>query len=415
MTEAEEFSADLIEESVRRARRESALFMNSVRLALSSAFVVLYLFAILVLDMEGMRHSIWLIVAYWTGSGLLWHFARRSRKILRASRFAVPLFDIPVVTVIQWINLPFSESPEATTIFTLSVYLFLTVMSSFSMRARHLFACALAGTLCIWLLDLRGGLPAISYFSAPLMLFAAAWMMSYLPGRQTALIREAAERKARRDRLARHFSPGVAELIESHDEPGEGEACELSVLFCDIRGFTEISEAMEAREVVGLLNEFHGYMVDAVFRFGGTLDKYLGDGLLAYFNAPARQHDHAERAVHCALAMIEDLKTFNEKWIRDGAAAIRVGVGVHSGQAIVGEIGASHRREFTAIGDTVNVGSRLQGLTKNFQSDVLVSEPVVRQIADTGDLKFESVGSVAVRGRRQEVEVFVPSSKQIGS
>ena len=305
--------------------------MNRVRFLLAAAFVGLYLIGWFGLEMENFHRTFWLVVlVYWVGSGLLWHFSKTNNVVLRFSRFAIGAVDIPGrVTLIQWINLPLSESSHATTLFTLSIFLFLTVMSAFTMRHHHLYACAAIGIVCIWILESRADAPLISYYSAPVMLIATAWMMSRLPRRQTALVREAAERKARRDRLARHFSPGVAELIESHDEPGEGEDCELSILFCDIRGFTQISESMEARDVVALLNEFHGAMVDAIFRFGGTLDKYLGDGLLAYFNAPARQKDHAERAVRCALAMVEDLEDLNQDRARSGAAPIRVGIGVH--------------------------------------------------------------------------------------
>jgi len=405
---ASEDSADLIEGSLLEARKESARFLNRVRFLLTSAFVGLYLIGWFALGMENFHETFWFMLLYWIGAGLLWHFSKKSDAILRASRVAIGVVDMPLVTLVQWINLPLSESPHATTLFTLSIYLFLTVMSAFTMRSHYLYLCAGVGIVCIWILESRAQAPVISYFSAPVMLIATAWMMGRLPRRQTALVREAAERKARRDRLARHFSPGVAELIESHDEPGEGEACELSVLFCDIRGFTQISESMDACEVVGLLNDFHGAMVDTIFRYGGTLDKYLGDGLLAYFNAPARQHDHAERATHCALEMLNELERFNDKRAKTGHEPIRVGIGVHAGQAVVGEIGAQHRREFTAIGDTVNVGSRLQGLTKNYDSDVLVSEPVVRQISEEAELAFEGVGKVAVRGRRQEIEVFVP-------
>ncbi|NNE91038.1 MAG: adenylate/guanylate cyclase domain-containing protein [Verrucomicrobiales bacterium] len=400
---------DLIEDSLREARGNSARFMNRVRFFLASGFVGLYVFVKYFLKLETLDRTFSLILAYWVGAGLLWYFSRKNNVVLRWSRVAIGAVDIPTATLIQWMNLPYSESAHATVMFTLSIYVFLTVMSSFTLRSHHLFICAAIAVAGFLLLASRVDLTIVSYIVAPLMLIAAAWMMSQLPRRQTALIREAAERKARRDRLARHFSPGVAELIESHEDPDEGEACELSVLFCDIRGFTRMSEAMEAPDVVRLLNEFHGTMVDTVFRHGGTLDKYLGDGLLAYFNAPARQTDHAERAVRCALAMIEDLDRFNGQRLKnDNAEPIRVGIGVHSGQAVVGEIGAIHRREYTAIGDTVNVGSRLQELTRQFESDVLVSEPVIRQIEPDSGIRFESAGTVAVRGRTQEIEVFFP-------
>ena len=237
--------------------------------------------------------------------------------------------------------------------------------------------------------------------------------MSWLPRRQTLLIRETAERQARRDRLARYFSPGVAEVIESHDTPGSGESCEITVLFCDIRGFTSLSENLAATEVVGLLNDFHGHMVDEIFRYGGTLDKYLGDGLLAYFNAPVRQADHAGRAVECALAMVDRLEVLNRDRAARGEPPLRIGIGIHSGTAVVGNVGAANRREYTAIGDTVNVASRLQSLTRDQGVSILVSDATeaAATIADRrpAAIRFTSAGRVEVRGRTQGLEILVPS------
>ncbi len=399
-----------IGDSLIQARLSSAAFMNRIRLFLGLGFVLLYGVAIFWLNDGFYQRTLGLIIGYAVGAGLLQFLANRSKRILNLSRFAVPLFDVPVATVIQWFNLDRAESAEGTTMFTLSIYVFLTVMTSFSIRTRYLVVCAVISTLCIWLLEWQAGLPGISYISAPLMLTATVFGMHYMVRRQTSLIRDAAERKARRDRLARHFSPGVAEVIESRDDPGKGEVCELTVLFCDIRGFTKLSESIDAQEVIQLLNEFHSSMVNAIFRFGGTLDKYLGDGLLAYFNAPSRQKDHAERGVRCALAMIEDLETLNKKRFANGEAPIKIGIGLHSGKAVVGEIGATHRREFTAIGDTVNVGSRIEGLTKDHESDILVSQAVVDQVRSfSEELAFESAGTVPVRGRDQPIGIFVPS------
>ena len=403
--------SDLISESIERSRKESADLLNATRALLSVGFLFLYLVGIIVFDMEMFRSTLLLVAIYCVGAACLWFFGKRKPALLHLSRYAVPLFDMPAVFWIQWINIPAAESAEATSIFTLSIYVFLTVMSNFAMRQRQLLACAVIGTVCMWILSERADLPSISFLSAPLILAITAWMMGHLSLRQIRLIREGAERQAKRDRLARYFSPGVAEVIESHDEPGAGEACELSVLFCDIRGFTSLSEHLPAPVVVTLLNEFFGRMVDEVFRTGGTLDKYLGDGLLAWFNAPVRQSDHAERAVTCALAMKDALSDLNESRKGEGIEPICFGIGIHCGQAIVGNIGAAHRREFTAIGDTVNVASRLQGLTRKHAVEVLVSEAVREQVPDELGVTFDAVGEVEVRGREKAVKVFVPERK----
>lgn len=400
---------DLIEESLGRARKENALYMNRIRFGVASACVALFLFGASTLNLESFRETAWLMILYWIGSGLLWMGSRRSGKILTASRFAVPLLDMPFATLIQWLRLGFQDADGATAVFSLSVFLFLVMLSTFSMRVRQTILCAAEGTVLYWILANAAELSAISLVSAPIMLIMTAWMASALPLRQSRLIREAAEKQARRDRLALYFSPGVAEVIEARDELGEGESCELSVLFCDIRGFTRLSEPMEARDVVKLLNDFHGRMVDAIFRHGGTLDKYLGDGLLAYFNAPVPQRDHAERSVRCALAMVTELDLLNREREARGEAVIGMGIGIHAGHAVVGNVGAAHRREFTAIGDTVNVASRLQHMTREHEgADILVSEAVVDQCAGSGNLQFQPIADVEVRGRDQRLRIFAP-------
>lgn len=383
--------------------------MNFIRFALASAMVLLFLYANLGLNLDSFRGTGWLILLYWISAGIIWIGSRRYSGLLNASRFTVPLLDMPCATLVQWLRLGYDDSDSTTAVFSLSIFLFLVMLSTFSMRTRHTFVCAIIGTIFYWLLAREVGLLAISYVSAPIILLLTAWTASSLSRRQSRLVQESAEKQARRDRLALYFSPGVAEVIETRDDLGEGEACELSVMFCDIREFTTMSESMEARDVVKLLNDFHGGMVDTIFRYGGTLDKYLGDGLLAYFNAPVPQHDHAERSVRCALEMVASLDEINRKRAERDAPPIGMGIGVHAGQAVVGNVGAPHRREFTAIGDTVNVASRLQSMTRNHGGiDILVSEAVVNECSGCDDLKFEPVAEVEVRGRSQQLRIFRP-------
>lgn len=408
-------SHDLLETALAKGRRDGALTLNLARIALAGGAGAIYLLGVVGFGIEGLRQSQMLVLAYGVAAIALFLLAKRSELFARLSRFAVPVIDMPFTLVVQWINIEGFDNQEAVAMFTLSIFLFLTIVSALSMRTMQVFAAAGVATVLQSLLEWHAvgweaGEPNINYFSAPVMLFLTAWMAADIPRRRVNLIREMAEREARRSRLARYFSPGVAEVIEARDELGEGEACEISVMFADIRGFTKMSENLDAAEVVAMLNEFHGHMVEEVFAQAGTLDKYLGDGLMAYFNAPVRQPDHAIRAVKCALEMVAVIDRWNERKQLGGDERLEVGIGIHSGSAIVGVIGAPHRREFTAIGDTVNVASRLQGLTKEFRGSILVSEPVRVLASADPTLTFVEAGEADVRGRAEKVRVFRPEA-----
>ncbi len=213
-----------------------------------------------------------------------------------------------------------------------------------------------------------------------------------------------------RARLRKQFSayapPEVVEQIDSGVmlEKMEGVENEITVLFSDIRGFTSIGSTMEPRRLVRFLNLYFTAMTEVVFDYGGTVDKFIGDGLLVLYNAVVEQPDHAKRAVFTALEMQQRLKRLNEEWADEGFPEIRIGVGIHTGLAVVGNLGPEMRKDYTAIGSTVSLASRTEGLTKDFGVEVIVTQHTLDQLE--GMVEVKALGATEVRGIPEPVEMY---------
>jgi len=255
------------------------------------------------------------------------------------------------------------------------------------------------------------------------MLSNGRWMGLALPLLALALgtaghvvglyLSEGREKRRYRQTFSRYVSRQVVEelLRDPTEVRLKGEQREISVLFCDIRGFTTFSESKAPEEVVAVLDEFLSTMVDEVFAHGGTLDKFLGDGMMVFYGAPGALPDHADRAVQTGLAMISRLEELNRRWIERGWPTFRLGIGINTGPAVVGSIGSKERMEYTAIGDTVNTASRVQALNKDLSTTILVTKATADAVR--GNVRFTPHGSCRIRGRQQEVELFEPGRAEV--
>jgi adenylate cyclase len=218
------------------------------------------------------------------------------------------------------------------------------------------------------------------------------------------------ERKRVQQMFGRYVSDAVVEaLLKSHAVPQlGGEAMRISVLFSDIRGFTTTAEKLQPQEVVGLLNDYFEQVCAAVLEAGGTIDKFVGDAIMVEFGAPYPYPDHARRALRTALriaALAEDYRPkVAARFAGRDLPEFRVGIGVHSGDAVVGNIGSIRRSEFTAIGDTVNIASRIEGATKEMGCTVLASRATV-EMAGAGVVTGRRA-EIALKGKRHPVEVI---------
>jgi adenylate cyclase len=183
-----------------------------------------------------------------------------------------------------------------------------------------------------------------------------------------------------------------------------GTRREMTVLFSDIRGFTTVSEKGQPEDIVHTLNEYFTRMVDIVFKHHGTLDKFVGDMVMALFGAPLDDPHHAEHAVEAALEMIEELMRLNEGWKAQGRPELDIGIGINTGPMIAGNIGSEQIMSYTVIGDAVNLGSRLESLNKNYGTRIIISEATRSQL--TGHYEFRSLGDVVVKGKTKPVAIF---------
>ncbi|HYC34918.1 MAG TPA: adenylate/guanylate cyclase domain-containing protein [Usitatibacter sp.] len=228
-------------------------------------------------------------------------------------------------------------------------------------------------------------------------LTACFWMALVARG-----VFDAAEAVVERVRLRQSFegqvSPAVlSDMLAGTLSPGvSGQLAEVCVLFSDVRDFTTLSEKMPPAVVTTVLQRYFDRMVHAVHRFDGTVDKFIGDGMMVLFGAPRKSADPCGDAVQCALAMMSELDVLNEEFAREGLPTLVIGIGINYGTVTVGNIGSSERHNYSAIGDAVNVAARVEGLTKDLGRKIIITDSVVGRIG--GRFHFDPLGSHAVKG-----------------
>lgn len=191
----------------------------------------------------------------------------------------------------------------------------------------------------------------------------------------------------------------------------EGRNAELTVLFSDVRSFTTISEGMDPKELAHLMNEYLGSMTDVIRQHRGTLDKYIGDAIMAFWGAPVANPNHAREAVLTAIAMQERLKTLAEPFRARGWPVLHIGIGVNTGTMTVGDMGSEVRKSYTVMGDAVNLGARLEGITKEYGVGIVVGE-LTR--AATPEIAYRELDLVRVKGKAEPIAIFEPLGSNEG-
>jgi adenylate cyclase len=225
------------------------------------------------------------------------------------------------------------------------------------------------------------------------------------------------EKKAKeiRSMFSSYVSPKIVEVLINNPEKANlgGERKIVTVLFADLIGFTSLSEKKLPEEVVDLLNEYFKEMTDIIFKWDGTLDKFVGDEIMAFWGAPADQQNHAELAVRCALDMIDSLSRMQEKWMKEGKDILGCGIGINTGEVLIGNIGATGKKmDYTIIGDNVNLAARVEKLTRDYGVKIILTEFTKNHLESIitkeliGHYELKSLEAVKVRGKEKEVEIF---------
>ena len=206
--------------------------------------------------------------------------------------------------------------------------------------------------------------------------------------------------------FGRYVSRDVYSQLMANPDQAElgGKRRDMTVLFSDIRGFTTVTERGDPEELVRQLNEYFSRMVEIVFRHKGTVDKFVGDMVMALFSAPLDDPDHAEHAVQAAIDMVKELGELNRVWLSKGMAQLDIGVGVNSGDMIAGNIGSSSIMSYTVIGDNVNLGSRLESLNKEYKTRIIMSDATRTRLK--GEYDTRPLGAVVVKGKSKAVQIF---------
>jgi adenylate cyclase len=376
-----------------------------------------------------------------TGVAQLWMYSRRA--VPRVAPYAFMLVDSLALAAVLLLPNPFDTLgvPRALPLrYAGFMYFFLLLMqAAFSFRPRLLLWTGLCGAVAwtlgfLWIVTRpetitdppsttgRAAMLAsyfdpnyasiLKYQNEMIAFLLVSAGLALLVRRSRVLVAERADAERARGNLARYFSPKVVDTLAERDEPlGRVRRQAVGVLFADLVGFTTMAEEMTPEEVMALLRDFHGRMEEEVFRHGGCLEKFIGDALLATFGVPDTGTRDATDALACARGMLAALEAWNRERVAAGLPALRMGLGLHYGQVVAGDIGSRRSMAYATVGDTTNVTSRLQALTRELGATLVASRALVaaveREGADPALLQgLASRGSNVLRGRDTPIELW---------
>ena len=296
--------------------------------------------------------------------------------------------------------------PVASVVVTIFLFSFVTLLGILNLKNIYLQAAVP--------LVLVGVYSMVSYYAysfsyvlnmmAPITAVFLAWIstITYL------VFTEGKDKQRVKNMFSQYVSPAVltqvAENYEDQLQASVGKRENLSILFSDIRSFTNMSESLEAEQVVDLLNIYFSVMCDVVFKYNGTMDKFIGDAIMAFWGAPIRTDEHAMQSVSTAIEMMRELDKVNEQLLAKGYPEVAIGIGINTAEVILGNIGSERKLDYTVIGDGVNLASRLEGLTKQYGCPVIISEYTYEEIKD--QIPCAIVDRVRVKGKQVPISIY---------
>ena len=355
---------------------------------------------------------------------LIWYFINqcleKEKSVPKTLRYIVAFVEISLPTLLIFI---ISHVVSIHALYLPPVFLYFIIIA-LSALSLNFTICIFTGViaaleyiLLAWYLinftEMQGNfynLPPISMFIVHLVKSLMILTTGVITGVITNKLKKVflksfqsiSEKKHILSMFGQHVSPAVMEKLLHQKNSTEGEVQNVCVMFLDIRNFTTFSESRTPQEVVAYLNSLFDFMIDIVNRNHGIINKFLGDGFMAAFGAPFSDGFDSRNAVNASKEILQKLK---EEIEAGNILPTRVGIGLHTGKAVTGNIGSIQRKEYTIIGDVVNLASRIESLNKQFNSQLLISELVKEALGDAG-IETVSLGKVAVKGRAEPVEIF---------
>ncbi len=328
---------------------------------------------------------------------------------LRATPFdqTIPGVEIHANAIDNIINGNFLQKPSNAVGINILMILFLTLLVSVILLVRSVFLTLLLSIGFIGLVLTLYYMTMFHYATVlniiyPIVSIATTILTLFV----IKLFFESRQKEQILGKFAKKVSPAVAQtLIKSGNVDFSAEDREVTIFFSDVRNFTTISEGFEnAHELIDYLNRYMSPMSDVIIKNGGTIDKYIGDAIMAYWNAPLEVKEHADCAVTSALEQLEKLDILNRELEKENLPLVHIGIGIHTGVAVVGEMGSVERSDYTIIGDSVNTASRVEGLCKEYKAEILITQQTKDRLKKEYNIK--EIGKVTVKGKKELVAIY---------